>query len=175
MSDKISRKTIKRKIRKEKKRQEYIKKLESQKVKFKIIQLLSESNFDSKPNTVKFLQQYVQAIRCLSDRNFQFYPSFQYHITKVFVVFIDGHELIYDMKTDGKLTQKYILTYNFDDVNLKNSDESIIDCFIRSLFQFKIIKLCDSQTFSLETKQISDEEKQILEDFGELETTKQCN
>ena len=167
MSEKVSRKTIKRKLRKEKKRQEYIKKLESQKVKFKIIQLLSESNFDSKPNTVKFLQQYVQAIRCLSDRNFQFYPSFQYHLSKVFIIFIDGHELIYNMQTDGKLIQKYILTYNFDDVNLKVSDENIIDVFISSLFQFKIIKLCDSQTFSLNYKAPTEEE-QILEDFNEV-------
>lgn len=61
-------------------------------------------------------------IRCHNNGKLQFYPSFKYEISKVFVKFLDGHELIYDLLTDGKFSPIYYLYYELHDVELKNSD-----------------------------------------------------
>lgn len=153
MSVEKTRKAEKRKIRKEKKRKEYIKKLEEEKVKFKIFQILKETDFNSKPNLMKFLQTYVQSIRCLSDRNFQFYPSFTYHITRVFIVFADGHELVFHMLSDDKITQRFELIYNYESINICPGNKQILNEFIESLFKFKIVKTTGDQVFSLKTTQ----------------------
>lgn len=168
MAEIKNRKAEKRKIRKDKKRKEYIKKLEEEKIKFKIFQILKEADFSSKPNLVKFLQTYVQAIRCLTDRNFQFYPSFSYFITRIFVNFIDGHKLIFYMLSDGKVMPRFELVYNYTDVFINNENIQILNEFIESLFKFKIVKTTGDQEFSLENKY--DEDEHILNEYENNET-----
>lgn len=96
-------------------------------MKFDILKLLEEEQLDTKPNMAKFLKDHVELIRCLCKSKLQFYPTFKYELSKVFVKFLDGHELIYDMLTDGKFTPKFYFCYNFDEIELKDSDIPIIE------------------------------------------------
>lgn len=77
---------------------------------------------DTKPNMAKFFKEHVEMIRGANNGKIKFYPNFKYELTKVFVRFLDGHELIYDMLTDGKFTPKYYLCYQFDEIELKADD-----------------------------------------------------
>lgn len=136
---KASRKAEKRQKRKEKKRKQLEAKLAEEQVKFDILKLLEEEQLDTKPNMAKFLKDHVEMIRCLCKSKLQFYPTFKYELSKVFVKFLDGHELIYDMLTDGKFTPKFYFCYNFDEIELKDSDIPIIEQFFRYLMAFKFI------------------------------------
>ena len=135
----ISRKTEKRQKRKEKKRKDLEAKLAEEKVKFDVLKLLKEQQLDTKPNMAKFLKEHVEMIRGLCQNKIKFYPNFKYELSKVFVKFLDGHELIYDMLTDGKFTPKFYFCYNFDEIELKDSDIPIIEQFFRYLMAFKFI------------------------------------
>ena len=135
----ISRKAEKRQKRKEKKRKDLEAKLAEEKVKFDVLKLLKEQQLDTKPNMAKFLKEHVEMIRGLCQNKIKFYPNFKYELSKVFVKFLDGHELIYDMLTDGKLTPKFYFCYNFDEIELKDSDIPIIEQFFRYLMAFKFI------------------------------------
>lgn len=135
----ISRKAEKRQKRKEKKRKQLEAKLAEEQVKFDILKLLEEEPLDTKPNMAKFLKEHVEMIRGLCQNKIKFYPNFKYELSKVFVKFLDGHELIYDMLTDGKFTPKFYFCYNFDEIELKDSDIPIIEQFFRYLMAFKFI------------------------------------
>ena len=119
---KASRKAEKRQKRKEKKRKELEAKLAEEQVKFDILKLLKEEQLDTKPNMAKFLKDHVELIRGLCKSKLKFYPTFKYELSKVFVKFLDGHELIYDMLTDGKFTPKFYFCYKLDEIALKDND-----------------------------------------------------
>lgn len=57
----------------------------------------------------------------------------------MFVKFSDGHELIYDMMSDGKFTPKYYLSYKLDEENIKDKDLPAIEQFFAYLLQFKFV------------------------------------
>jgi len=93
------------------------------------LHLLKTEQLDTKPNMAKFFKQYVEMIRCYNNGKIKFYPNFKYELSKVFVKFLDGHELIYDMTTDGKIVQKYYLCYQLDEIELREKDIQIIETF----------------------------------------------
>ena len=136
---KASRKAEKRQKRKEKKRKQLEAKLAEEKVKFDILKLLEEEQLDTKPNMAKFLKDHIEMIRCLCKSKLQFYPTFKYELSKVFVKFLDGHELIYDMLTDGKFTPKFYFCYKLDEIALKDNDIQLIDNFFQMLLKFKFV------------------------------------
>lgn len=135
----ISRKAEKRQKRKEKKRKELEAKLVEEKVKFDVLKLLKEQLLDTKPNMAKFLKEHVEMIRGLCQNKIKFYPNFKYELSKVFVKFLDGHELIYDMLTDGKFTPKFYFCYQLDEIELKDKDIQTLEQFFQNLLNFKFV------------------------------------
>lgn len=132
------RKKEKRKIRKQKKRQEYLKKKEEE-LKNKdldILNILKNEEYDSKPKMAKFLEQYVKYIRVFNANNIEMYPKFHYEISRAFVTFIGGSELIAMVRKDNL---EIYLTYDFEDIVLKPKEKELITQFFRLLFEFKFI------------------------------------
>jgi len=86
----------KRKLRKQKKHEERIKEeIEKRKNKpLDIIHILKSELYDTKPNMAKLLEKYVKSIRLYISNNIDVYPEFKYNITKVFIRFNDGSELM---------------------------------------------------------------------------------
>lgn len=113
--------------------------LEEDKVKYNVISLLKTEQLDTKPNMAKFLKQYVQMIRCCNNGKIQFYPAFGYDLSKVFIKFLDGHELVYDMLTDGKFTSKYYYYDDLDEVRLNDKDIIYVEQFFQQLIKFKFV------------------------------------
>ena len=136
---KASRKAEKRQKRKEKKRKQLEAKLAEEQVKFDILKLLEEEQLDTKPNMAKFLKDHVEMIRCLCKSKLQFYPTFKYELSKVFVKFLDGHELIYDMKSDGKFAQIYYMYDGTDEEELSTKDVEPVKAFFDYLLQFRFV------------------------------------
>lgn len=87
----------------------------------------------------KFFKDHVEMIRGFNNGKIQFYPSFKYELSKIFVRFLDGHELIYDMMTDGKFTPKYYLCYHLDEEELKDKDVQLIEEFFQNILKFKFV------------------------------------
>ena len=114
--------------------------LQENKVKFDIIQLLNEEQLDTKPNMGKFLKQYVKMIRGLNaNSKICFYPDYKFSISKVFVKFLDGHELIYDMATTDDKQVKYFLYFETDELELKKKDAEAVEKFFNFLLQFNFV------------------------------------
>ena len=60
------------------------------------MQLLSSEQIDTKPNLAKFLDTYVKDIHAsIGSSKISFYPNHRYELAKLFVRFLDGHELVY--------------------------------------------------------------------------------
>lgn len=135
----ISRKAEKRQKRKEKKRKELEAKLIEEKVKFDIIKLLEVEQLDTKPNMAKFLKEHVEMIRGFCSNKIQFYPTFKYQLSRIFVKFLDGHELIYDMNSDGKFAPIYYLYYKTDEEQINDKDIPYVKQFFDFILQFKFV------------------------------------
>ena len=127
------------KVWKEKQRQKLQEELNKEQIKFNIVQLLKTERQDSKPNLGKFLKGYVKEIRCSNSGKISFYPSFKYDLSKIFVRFLDGHELIYDMKSDGKFTPIYYMYDGTDEEELSTKDIELIKDFFDFLLQFRFV------------------------------------
>ena len=127
------------KVWKEKQRQKLQEELNKEQIKFNILQLLKTERQDSKPNLSKFLKGYVKEIRCSNSSKISFYPSFKYDLSKIFVRFLDGHELIYDMKSDGKFAPIYYMYYGTDEEELSAKDVEPIKAFFDFLLQFRFV------------------------------------
>lgn len=94
-----------------------------------MIYLLRTEQLDTKPNFAKFLKERVKEIRGLTTSKVAYYPAFDYELSKVFVKFLDGHELIFDLKSDGKFTPIFYYCYNLDEIELKKADENAVELF----------------------------------------------
>lgn len=127
------------KARKEKQRQKLQEELQEEQVKFNIVQLLKTERQDSKPNLGKFLKDYVKEIRCSDSGKITFYPNFKYDLSQIFVRFLDGHELIYDMKSDGKFAPIYYMYDGTDEEELSTKDIEPIKAFFDYLLQFRFV------------------------------------
>jgi len=90
---------------------------------------LRTEQLDTKPNFAKFLKTYVKEIRGLMPNKVSYYPFFHFELSKVFVKFLDEHELIFDLKTDGKFTPIFFYCYKLDEMPLKKADEDVIEMF----------------------------------------------
>lgn len=115
----MSKDTRKKNKKKEKKKQKKLEEAQAQSVQFDIINLLKTSLLDTKPNVAKFLDTYVKDIRVSIDNGkIQFYPTLSYTITRVFVKFLDGHELIAYPKVESNLVPQYVMYNSLDEVEL---------------------------------------------------------
>lgn len=105
---------------------------------FDIMFLLRTSALNLKPNLAKFIQRYVKSIRGFNANNIQFYPEFKYTVEKVFVRFLDGHELLY-LKNSANNTVSYYFCYGVDELEIKENELLLIKQFFDSLFEFKFV------------------------------------
>jgi len=74
----------------------------------------------------------------VSNGKIVFYPTLRYSITKVFVKFLDGHELIY---TENVLpgSPKYYMYDGLTEVQLKEKELELIEMFFKYLLEFKFV------------------------------------
>lgn len=68
--------------------------MEENKQVFDVMSLLRDEKLDTKPNFAKFLETYVRDVRMCVGSKIQFYPALKYDTRKIFVTFLDGHELV---------------------------------------------------------------------------------
>ena len=128
-----------KKDKKKKKKQKQVEQVQTEKTCFDIISLLKTHQLDTKPNMAKFLDQYVEYIRGLvSNSKIVFYPTFQYEITKVFVKFLDSHELLYT-KNVLSGSPNYYLYDGLTEVQLKEKELELIEMFFKYLLEFKFV------------------------------------
>ena len=128
-----------KKDKKKKKKQKQVEQIQTEKTCFDIISLLKTQQLDTKPNMAKFLDQYVEYIRGLvSNSKIVFYPTFQYEITKVFVKFLDSHELLYT-KNVLSGSSNYYLYDGLTEVQLKEKELELIEMFFKYLLEFKFV------------------------------------
>ncbi len=130
----------KRKLRKQKKREERIKEeqreLEESKNRVDILHILKSELYDTKPNMAKLLDNYVVSIRLFICNNIEVYPEFHYDITKIFIRFKDNSELI---RIQNGNTFEYVLERDFEDEKFNEKEKELIEQFFSLLFQFKFI------------------------------------
>ncbi len=131
----------KRKLRKQKKREERIKEeqreLEESKNRVDILHILKSELYDTKPNMAKLLDNYVVSIRLFICNNIEVYPEFHYDITKIFIRFKDNSELI---RIQNGNTFEYVLERDFEDEKFNEKEKELIEQFFSLLFQFKFIR-----------------------------------
>lgn len=132
----------KKKDKKIKRKQKLENIVKEEEISYDIIRLLNTERMDSKPNIGKFLQSYVKEIRIFNSTKITVYPVFGYKIDKVFVKFLDGHELIWDCnanKSEGFETPEFYYYDRCDEIELKKKDIETIKGFFDFLIQFKFI------------------------------------
>jgi hypothetical protein len=110
---------------------------------FDVISLIRNENLDTKPNFAKFLETYVHDIRLGISGKIQFFPCLKYNANRVFVSFLDGHELIYYLKVDYPNQRRYYMEYNIDEVELKPKEMELVKEFFDNLIKFKFIHLTE--------------------------------
>ena len=133
------RSTKEKKLRKKMRLESSIKENDTQ---FDIMDLLKTTNMETKPNMGKFLQEHVKIIRIFNPKKIQVYPTFEYEIAKVFVKFLDGHELIMDChanKCPGFETQEFFLYFNCEEIEMNQKEMELVKQFFQRLFEFKFV------------------------------------
>lgn len=120
-------------------------KVQSNETKFDIIKLLKEEQLDTKPNVAKFLQSHVKNIKAvISNGKVQFWPSAKYQVSKVFVTFLDGHELIFYATQVIPTLPRYYLYDGVDEIELKQCNVPFVEAFFDALTKFKFVRLGES-------------------------------
>lgn len=129
-----------KKEKKAKKKQKQLEKIQAENQKFDIIELLENEQLDTKPNFAKFLDSYVERISVVVNHGkIQFYPTTECSFPKIFVLFLDKHELMYSKDVlPGK--QHYFLYDDQDEIELDQKQIQLVEIFFQRLFEFKFIK-----------------------------------
>ena len=115
--------------------------MEENKQVFDVMTLLRDEKLDTKPNFAKFLEAYVRDVRVCVGSKIQFYPTLKYDTRKIFVTFLDGHELVMFVQLDFPTQDKYYLEYNFDTIELKPKERELVEGFFQKLIEFKFVKI----------------------------------
>lgn len=105
---------------------------------FDVLSLLKTELLDTKPNIAKFLKQYVKSITGCPKVKPTFYPVFELRITKYFIKFLDGHEIVFD-QTQRNKEYRYIFCYELQQKDLNAKDMQLIEDFVKKLQHFNFI------------------------------------
>ena len=129
-----------KKEKKAKKKQKQLEKVQAEKKKFDIIELLKTEQLDTKPNFAKFLDAYVERIAVVvNNGKIQFYPTIECSFPKILVRFLDKQELMYSEHVlQGQ--QHYCLYDDLVEIKLKQEELQLIEDFFSYLQKFKFIK-----------------------------------
>ena len=128
---------------KEKRKKQQLKKeaeVKEEKIVFDILHLLKHENLDTKPNMAKFLKGYVAQIVGLPKVKPAFYPVFDLVISKWFVKFLDGHELIY-CPEQLKPEDQYSFCFFPNEIELSSSNRDLVKTFFDKLIEFKFLSV----------------------------------
>lgn len=137
-----------KKDKKEKKKQKQLEKIQAENQKFDIIELLENEQLDTKPNFAKFLDQYVEIISAVvSNGKIQFYPTLKYHLPKVLVRFLDGHELSYEKEVLPNCPHFYMYD-GIEEVKLNKDQLKYVEMFFNHLHDFGFVH----ETYDNESK-----------------------
>ena len=137
-----SKKAEKKKRRKEKKQQELQKKLESTEsnAKLDVLKLVAEEKLETKPDVAQFLKSYVLRVKAFVKDGFeQCWPVQRRVVSKAFVKFLDGHELIWNIMSDGKIVPRVILCDGYDVETLSKYDVEMLELFLKKMQDFGFI------------------------------------
>lgn len=108
--------------------------------KYDIMDLLLHQKYDSKPNMGKFLKQYVQSIRLsINNGKVEMWPKIDYDVSKAFIKFNDGHELIKDYYAPATYPKFYIFD-GIDEIRTDEKVEKTVEKFFSYLEGFKFIR-----------------------------------
>lgn len=108
--------------------------------KYDIIKILLTERYDSKPNMGKFLKQYVQSIRLsINNGKVEMWPKIDYDVSKAFVKFNDGHELIKDYYAPATYPKFYVFD-GIDEIRTDEKIEKTVEKFFSYLEGFKFIR-----------------------------------
>ena len=129
-----------KKEKKAKKKQKQLEKVQAEKQKFDIIELLKTEQLDTKPNFASFLDKYVELISVVVDNGkIQFYPTIEYSFSKILVRFLDKQELMYS-KYVLQGEQHYYMYDGLTELKLKSDDCQLLEEFFSNMQKFKFIK-----------------------------------
>lgn len=131
-----------KKSKKEKKKQKQLEQVKKDEIKYDLLYLLKTEQLDTKPNVAKFLNAYVSDIHvAISNCKVQYYPTFKFTISKIFVRFLDGHELIYFVKNTLPESQQYFMYFNLDEHELKPKEVELVKKFFEQIIAFKFVEV----------------------------------
>ena len=133
-----------KKDKKQQKKQKQLEQVKSSHQVFDVIEILNSQKLDTKPNVTKFLNQYVGCITAVvSTGKVQCYPKIKYALSKVFVKFLDGHELVWYVKNEIPHSQSFFLYFGIDEEKLSADGMLAAESLFNALVQFKFVK-CES-------------------------------
>lgn len=58
----------------------------------------------------------------------------------MFVKFLDGHELIWNRNSDGKVVSAYVFCYELEEVKLSKEGAELVEQFFEKLLKFGFIE-----------------------------------
>ena len=128
---------------KEKRKKQQLKKeaeVKEEKIVFDVFYLLKHENLDTKPNMAKFLKSYVKCITGCPKTKPSFYPTFELEITKWFVKFLDGHELIFNVQR-SEMEDQYLFYCFTDEIEMKSSETALAKMLFDKLIEFKFLSV----------------------------------
>lgn len=94
----------------------------------------------------------------VSNGKAQCWPEVKYQISKIFVTFLDGHELMFFTTQDLPNLPRHYLYYNLEEMALKQKDVQAVDEFFSSLRKFKFVPMNkdDAELFANHQPQITE-------------------
>ena len=125
----MSRKSTEEKKLRRKRNQE--KEILEDKIEFDILDILRNSSLETKPEVGEFLKKYIKTIRILVEhQKITIYPVTQYSISKVFVDFLDGHQIISVFSASPR---QYYLYKGLEEIELNEKEMKYVIAFIEKL------------------------------------------
>jgi hypothetical protein len=67
----------------------------------------------------------------------------KYESRKVFVTFLDGHELIYYHKVDYPTQTRYYLEWKMDNIDLNPKEMQLVQVFFDNLVKFNFVRIVE--------------------------------
>lgn len=86
------------------------------------------------------MKAYVLRVKAFVKDGFeQCWPVQRRVISKAFVKFLDGHELIWNMTSDGKILPRVILCDGDEDEELSKADAEMLEMLLKKMQDFGFI------------------------------------
>jgi len=85
----------------------------------------------------EFLKEYVKSIRVMVQHSkVMIYPVQRFDIGKVFIDFLDGHQIVSDF---SKSEREYFLYHGIEEIDMKEKERKLVIMFVQKLQEFSFI------------------------------------